>query len=81
MVKQIIRQLLEQKGAISSQQLSQNIQHPLVIVEEYLFAIDEMLPGLLLLTYNYDKTISYVMVRIAENGEDEAKRLLDSNIH
>lgn len=76
MIKQIIQQLLEYQGEISSMHLSKSLHQPLSIVEEELMALQENYPALLTLSFNNDRASSFIFVRIAEGGEYMAKAIL-----
>lgn len=76
MVKQIIQVLMEHRGAISSLQLSQTLQQPLSVIEDQLHALDRKYPELLLI--NYDSSLSFMLVKIAEGGEYAARMLLET---
>lgn len=67
---------MEHQDAISSLQLSQSLQQPLSAIKGQLHALDKRYAGLLSL--NYDNSLSLLMVKIAEGGEDTARMLLES---
>lgn len=76
MVKQIMQVLLEHQEEISSLHLSKSLQQPLNTIEELLQSLQEKYPGLLSLNYNYDSSLSFIVVKIAEGGEEVARKLL-----
>jgi hypothetical protein len=67
---------MEHQGKISSLKLSQSLQLPLSVIEDQLQALDRKYPKLLLLNYNYDSSLSFMMVKIAGGGDDIARKLL-----
>ncbi len=76
MIKQIIQQLLEHQTFVSSLILSVQLQQPVSAIEHELEALDQKYPDLLKLKYNDAGHPFRLFVRIAEGGEEMARKLL-----